>query len=258
MANAMTRATEARPDRWETVAPHEAGHAVMRWLCGLPATALVAHADGGGLSAGTGRREPVADLLAVTLAGPAVEACYGMWGLDWTRTHFEDFDHARALLAHAEWLRYQIHDGEAGLVDVETALRAHFDEVCTRLSPYSALVDELAEVLTWPVRRAVIRSGADPGDRLPVGAPGGGPLPRVRQAAGARGGGVMATHDYQGGANSRMQRRKGKLGEAITIERLEALLGKRPPLPEGQRDPQGLRRTNRKGNKRGFRLEPPQ
>src|SRR5262249_5392394 len=66
------------PPDLEQVARHEAGHAVMRWLVGWPATSLTARPDGSGLTVGTGRHVQVWDALRVTLAGPAAEAGYGV------------------------------------------------------------------------------------------------------------------------------------------------------------------------------------
>lgn len=47
---------------------HEAGHAVMRWLVGLPATAIHVYAEGEGLCEGTGRRIVTAAHLSVLLS----------------------------------------------------------------------------------------------------------------------------------------------------------------------------------------------
>lgn len=69
-----------------TIAQHEAGHAVMRWVLGLPATELTAD-DEGGLCAGTGRRIWISDEILVMLAGVAVESGYGVVGeVDLTRS----------------------------------------------------------------------------------------------------------------------------------------------------------------------------
>jgi hypothetical protein len=46
------------------------------------------------------------------------------------------------------------------------------------------------------------------------------------------------THNYHGRMTSRSQRTASKLGYAITVERMEALLGKRPPLDEAKVLPQ--------------------
>jgi hypothetical protein len=63
-------------DRLEDAARHEAGHAVMRWLVGLPATKLTISQDGAGFCEGSGKRVFVYDFLRVTLAGLAAEIGY--------------------------------------------------------------------------------------------------------------------------------------------------------------------------------------
>jgi hypothetical protein len=125
----------------ETVAEHEAGHAVMRWLCGWSATALTANEDGSGTCAGTGRRVEASEKLQVTLAGPAAEISYGIFPLDWAASRCADFDSARRLLAQCMWL---VPPG----MDVEAALKVHFDAVCHALWPFADLVTEIGDRLT--------------------------------------------------------------------------------------------------------------
>ena len=64
-------------------AEHEAGHGVMRWLCGWRLTRLIVHENGTeGLCEGTGRRTTaVESQLLVTLAGGVVEKGYGLTGV---------------------------------------------------------------------------------------------------------------------------------------------------------------------------------
>jgi hypothetical protein len=118
----------------EIAAQHEAGHVVMRWLCGLRATTVTIEQDGSGFCPGTGRRIRLQDALRITLAGPAAEA--GLLGaavLDWEQTRFDDFDEARRLLAL-----------DRSPADVEPALRGEFDVVCDVLIPYFDLIDDIA------------------------------------------------------------------------------------------------------------------
>jgi hypothetical protein len=55
-------------------AVHEAGHAVMRFIRGLPLTAIELDADNNGRCGGTGRLVRADDVLLVTLAGYAAES----------------------------------------------------------------------------------------------------------------------------------------------------------------------------------------
>src|ERR1051325_86563 len=106
-------------DRLEAAACHEAGHAVMRWLVGLPATKLTITEDGAGFCEGTGKRVSVKSLLVVTLAGLAAEIGYGVCPLDWERTRTDDLDEALGLLARTPWLTLPS-------LDPHIALRDHF------------------------------------------------------------------------------------------------------------------------------------
>jgi hypothetical protein len=118
-----------------TVAQHEAGHAVMRWLCGLQVTGLIAREDGSGFCHGTGRRVDPVTLLWITLAGPAAEVSYNIIPLDWERTRFDDFDEARRLID--PWHKWEKDE-------VENELHDQFAIVCERLWPFAGLVDDLA------------------------------------------------------------------------------------------------------------------
>ena len=63
------------PQTREAAVIHEAGHAVMRWVCNLPPTALHARCDGSGLCEGTGEFwiSVGDDRVLVSLAGVAAE-----------------------------------------------------------------------------------------------------------------------------------------------------------------------------------------
>ena len=111
--------TESISDRLEAAACHEAGHAVMQWLVGWPATKLTISEDGSGFCAGTGKRVFVLDFLPVTLAGPAVEAGYGVVPLDWEKSRAADLDEARVLLARTAWLTLPSRDPDVALRDRE-------------------------------------------------------------------------------------------------------------------------------------------
>jgi hypothetical protein len=64
------------PATVETIAAHEAGHAVMGWLRGLPCTKVQAGADEG-FCAGTGRPWRAEDLVLVTLGVSPLRAATG-------------------------------------------------------------------------------------------------------------------------------------------------------------------------------------
>ena len=68
-------ATYTKDQLLAATARHEAGHAVMRYLVGLPCTeiSIDVNAPGNGFCAGTGRLVAPWDLLLVDLAGPVAE-----------------------------------------------------------------------------------------------------------------------------------------------------------------------------------------
>jgi hypothetical protein len=93
--------SEESDDLLDATARHEAGHAVMRWILGLPATAISIEMDqpGNGFCAGTGKRIMLSpkDQALFALAGPVAEA-NGM-RLSVTGCSGEDWDIARRLIA---------------------------------------------------------------------------------------------------------------------------------------------------------------
>ena len=77
-----------------TIAEHEAAHAVMRWLRGLPATDVYVE-ETGGFTDGTGRRVDPENNVLVALAGFAWETGCGMCEPDWTQVDgFENVNYA--------------------------------------------------------------------------------------------------------------------------------------------------------------------
>src|SRR5262245_51766017 len=114
----------------DTIAGHEAGHAVMRWLRGLCATEICVN-DHGGFCAGTGSRIHAESALLVTLAGFAAESGCGVFGdVDFDRSAAEDLDRARAILSGSEWLRFLAVNEQLEIQDIETALRRYFARAC--------------------------------------------------------------------------------------------------------------------------------
>lgn len=93
---------ESRPSRQpvslDIIAQHEAGHAVMRWLLGLPATKLTSSRDGG-YCAGTGRPIPAHQELLLCVAGIAVESGLGLGLVDLHGSQMDDLDAARVLVS---------------------------------------------------------------------------------------------------------------------------------------------------------------
>ncbi|RPJ79558.1 MAG: hypothetical protein EHM13_13280 [Acidobacteria bacterium] len=131
-----------------TIAQHEAAHAVMRWLLGLPATALSVQ-DGGGVCEGTGRREPAGDVLMVFLAGYAPEADYTAFGVpdlspQDTRDVY-DIKCAREILTGRPWLCYRAgdRDREPTPLSVDEALCYHFERAAEILFDYCELIEFL-------------------------------------------------------------------------------------------------------------------
>jgi hypothetical protein len=130
----------------QKAAEHEAAHAVMRWVRGLPATQLWANEDGSGYCDGHPRRARHDDVPYVVLAGYVPETGYGLAVPDFATSKVADFDRAREILESAEWLVG--YDAEAGNQrSVEAALKEHFLYACDQLSEHIELVDAIADRL---------------------------------------------------------------------------------------------------------------
>lgn len=149
-------ALDVVPD--STIAVHEAGHAVMRWLRRTPAGAVYFTADGGGRCDGDGRRIDVESSLLINLAGFAAELGFGIFG--WPEsmpTGVDDIERARELLSGSRWLRYR-WDGSVTppgvtLDSVDDALLRHMARAGDMLCVHCDLVERIAERLE--VDRAV-------------------------------------------------------------------------------------------------------
>jgi hypothetical protein len=131
-----------------TVCVHEAAHAVMRCLVGLPATRL-SLSDNGGLCEGTGRVCDVRQMLPVLLAGMACEIGYGLHrcGVDWQNTTFDDADKAREILNRCPQLLVIIRDGEPVFESVEAAMSRHLMQAGELLFPYALEIESLGLLL---------------------------------------------------------------------------------------------------------------
>ena len=133
------------------IAEHEVAHAVMRWLRGMPATEITANHQGG-VCAGTGKVVRAEDELLVTLAGFAWESGCGVAEVDLANSRADDFDVARRILQHSEWLRLLPGaDDQGGVVarlkTVDDALLHHFRRAGDLLNPYAELVHAMGERL---------------------------------------------------------------------------------------------------------------
>ncbi len=142
------------------VAEHEAGHAVMRWLRGMPATDLTVN-ETGGYCGGSGKPVRPEDALLVALAGFAVESRYGVGKVDFARSSCDDFDAARKILGATESLRITFStDGVIAVEGVEDALSRHFERACEMLWPHAEQVDRLGELLSAEGRLTARRVAA--------------------------------------------------------------------------------------------------
>ena len=142
MPNASSQPKDGKSEMTETVdlrtiAFHEAGHAVMRWLRGLPATELTADCDGG-FCAGTGTTVRADDELFVALAGFAAEGIFGSGDVDWEACRGDDFDYAREILAARPFMRPN---------GMENALNNYFNYGCDLLRGHLDLIDTIASRL---------------------------------------------------------------------------------------------------------------
>lgn len=133
----------------ETVAFHEAGHAVMRWLCGLPAGRTAA-SQVGGICEGSGKEIDAESFILVSLAGYAVECNFGIEGRPDLESQTDDFNSARAALYKAIHLRMRPNDkADSGIevVSVGEAMIHYYDKACKMLWDNFEVVDNVATAL---------------------------------------------------------------------------------------------------------------
>lgn len=133
-----------------TTAKHEAGHAVMRWILGLPATDVTANgADG--FCSGTEGTIKTNQAVLIALAGYAAEADYRSGAVDCEKANTDEFDAARDLIK-SDWPlrlpRVDQHGEQAmRLLSVDGAMGSYFARACEMLEPVSEFVDALASEL---------------------------------------------------------------------------------------------------------------
>jgi hypothetical protein len=125
-----------------TIAVHEAGHAIMRWVRGLPITAVWTDEDGG-LCEGCGKPIDAQSNLLVTLAWFVTEADYMLLPerVNLTESDGDDFDDAWRILHHSRHLR---NEGES----MDDALMRWMIHAGHALYPYRELVERLGFILT--------------------------------------------------------------------------------------------------------------
>jgi hypothetical protein len=124
-----------------TIAVHEAGHAVMRWIRRLPITAVWADEEDG-LCEGCGKPIDAETNLLLTLAGFATEADYMLLPerVNLAESDGDDFDSAWRILHHSPHLR---NEGES----TEGALMRWMILAGHTLYPYRELVERLGFAL---------------------------------------------------------------------------------------------------------------
>lgn len=146
----MTRI--ASVDR-NVVACHEAAHAVMRWLRGLPATEIRIDRNGDGACAGTGCPVDPESYVLVALAGFAAE------DLTASTTPLpklvaaiagcpaEDFEMARRVVRHTPRLRQIVRDGRHIEVSIDEAVARYFLCAIDLILPHVEVVADLGAQL---------------------------------------------------------------------------------------------------------------
>jgi hypothetical protein len=111
----------------------------MRWIRGLPLTAIALDNDNNGRCGGTGRLVRADDVLLVMLAGYAAESDCGSADVDLSGA-CNDFECARRILSAERWLR-------GGSQGIDEALVYYFRLACELLQSHRGLIHELAAML---------------------------------------------------------------------------------------------------------------
>ena len=162
---------ETAEDITATTAQHEAGHAVMRSIVGLPATEVEAN-EKGGFCAGSGRKVGPWDVLPVALAGFAWKAATG-WAVHSTcRTAMRPISRRPRRCSNgvcgSGWLlgSSRVPDADGSIpcsvvLSVDDAMQRAFSQAGERLLPHSDLVDSMAERLTYERRLSARQVAAD-------------------------------------------------------------------------------------------------
>jgi len=136
---------------FKTICCHEAAHAVMRHLNGMPPGFLwVSETEGE--NGGTGEVVDASDELAVQLAGVAWECGFNSQRIDWSASKMSDLEMASALLTERPFLRgWRIVETAGGSVaeerSLQDGLRYALACVCDRLKPHRREIEALGDLL---------------------------------------------------------------------------------------------------------------
>jgi len=130
------------------IARHEAAHAVMRKMCGLGPTSLLAGSEAG-YCAGTGTYITSEAALLIVLAGPLADVGYVFeWG-DWEKSHSVDLSLAKQMIEENVLLRMKFCQSATPLVPLSPseALKMQLTRAGDMLLDHVELIEELAEML---------------------------------------------------------------------------------------------------------------
>lgn len=141
------------------IARHEAAHAIMHYLVGLPPTRLTA-SDDRGLCESSGRAADIRQQVLALLAGIAYEVKYSAWLIDLHNSKTADLEQARQLLAsNASGRRAEVKR-KICTVGVEKALRLAMERACDILEPFNGEIESLGLLLVTAGQLSARRTGA--------------------------------------------------------------------------------------------------
>jgi hypothetical protein len=141
------------------VARHEAAHATMYYLVGLPSTRLVARGNHG-LCVGAGKPADARQHILALLAGIAYEIKYASCLINLRNSKTADLAQARALLADNLASRRVKIDRKIRTVSVERALTLSMERTCDLLQPFHDTIESLGAELENAGELSAQRTGA--------------------------------------------------------------------------------------------------
>lgn len=139
-----------RASKKSLAAEHEAAHAVMMKLCGLPATELAIDEDGGGSCEGTNLTIRADTILLVTLAGMVWESGCRFTLIDWEKVRFtfDDAGVAWQLVSDFPLLCQRVTlSGELTVEEPAATLNRWFAKAGDILKPHKATIRRLGKIL---------------------------------------------------------------------------------------------------------------